>query len=498
MIEIGTDNVEEIHIDDDPICEVWQGEELLWEWIVSDEIPIANSRPTGSGFLWRPGSHGAVAQLVDDVLTDQTAYLVWFSLSFAFGSSRGGTRAGAWNIRFTTDSTDTSGSGAGPDLIAAWENYERAIELRAGDHSLILPGPNHPDNALQDATDPYSARYPADQDGGLADNDRIAAFITAYNDMTQAERNGLTITLRAKLCLDDVDPVTEAPGPVRNLTASIIEQTRFRASWDEPNTGGRVQGYRLEYRQGTSGTWIEESTPGILFDFIDGLTAGTTYQYRVRAENAAGNSAWVTGSVTTLAAGVTAPGPVRSLTAAGAIYSPSTRMFIDWRGPGTGGSVTSYEIEWGRTIDYSDGSATSNVTDYTVTGLNPSCTYYFRVRAVGPGGRSAWQSVSRATTGLQVPGPVRNLTARGEQTGGVVLPSIVIDWDAPNIGGVAGTYDVEWGPSNNPPGNSATTGNTRYTALAGVVSQQRHTVRVRGRNRSGAGAWATVSDILTP
>ena len=61
------------------------------------------------------------------------------------------------NAQFRTAPTPTGvGAGAGPDMSDAWETYESAITLTDGNgNSIVLKGPNHPDNAYAEGTEPY-------------------------------------------------------------------------------------------------------------------------------------------------------------------------------------------------------------------------------------------------------------------------------------------------------------------------------------------------------
>ena len=65
---------------------------------------------------------------------------------------------GSGNAQFYTDSSATGGSpiGAGPDLTPAWEIADEAITFtEEGGSSLILKGPNHPDNTFSDPSESY-------------------------------------------------------------------------------------------------------------------------------------------------------------------------------------------------------------------------------------------------------------------------------------------------------------------------------------------------------
>ena len=57
-------------------------------------------------------------------------------------------------VRLALNATDDP-SGAGPEFAAVLETAAAVFTFRAGSDAVVLKGPNHPDNAFQDPTDPY-------------------------------------------------------------------------------------------------------------------------------------------------------------------------------------------------------------------------------------------------------------------------------------------------------------------------------------------------------
>lgn len=87
---------------------------------------------------------------------------------------------------------------------------------------------------------------------------------------------------------------------------------------------------------------------------------------------------------------LTPPDPPINLTVTGVT---STSLTFNWQPAPTGGPVTSFEvrIDGGAPIDV--GLALS----YVFSGLSPSTVYLLEVRALGPGGASAWVPLSTVT-----------------------------------------------------------------------------------------------------
>ncbi len=77
-----------------------------------------------------------------------------------------------------------------------------------------------------------------------------------------------------------------------NLSASASGSSQINLSWRD--NSDNESGFRIERRTGTSGTWGQIATVGAnVTGYADtGLSAGTTYDYRVRAYNSGANSAY--------------------------------------------------------------------------------------------------------------------------------------------------------------------------------------------------------------
>ena len=104
---------------------------------------------------------------------------------------------------------------------------------------------------------------------------------------------------------------TTPPTAPSGLTATAISQTRIDLSWTASFDAVGVTGYKVERCQGdsTCTPFVEIATPTGTTYSNTGLTAGTTYSYRVRATDAAGNLSGYSNIVTqaTLGAPNTAP-----------------------------------------------------------------------------------------------------------------------------------------------------------------------------------------------
>jgi len=83
---------------------------------------------------------------------------------------------------------------------------------------------------------------------------------------------------------------TTAPTVPANLQASAVAATQINLSWSASTDNVGVTGYRVYRCQGSSCTNFARIATPTATSFQDtGLTANTTYRYRVRAIDAAGN-----------------------------------------------------------------------------------------------------------------------------------------------------------------------------------------------------------------
>ena len=82
------------------------------------------------------------------------------------------------------------------------------------------------------------------------------------------------------------------PAPPSNLTATAVSDTQVNLSWKDNSSN--ETGFRIERKTGPDGAYAEIATgaAGITTYQNPGLVKGTTYFYRVRAYNVAGNSGY--------------------------------------------------------------------------------------------------------------------------------------------------------------------------------------------------------------
>ncbi|MES2728330.1 MAG: fibronectin type III domain-containing protein [Bacteroidota bacterium] len=130
---------------------------------------------------------------------------------------------------------------------------------------------------------------------------------------------------------------------------------------------------------------------------LNGLAYSTRYFLRVRGFNKADTTDWYyENKFTTKVAPVAPLAPVLSLPANGAIKQPYTGLILTWKAVA---NVTVYEIQTDVSADFSNPLAGTNTTNQiTVSGLQPSTLYYWRVRGMNGTQPGAWSVPFSFTT----------------------------------------------------------------------------------------------------
>jgi hypothetical protein len=97
---------------------------------------------------------------------------------------------------------------------------------------------------------------------------------------------------------------TSTPSAPSSLKVTVYSASRLNLTWVD--NSGIESGFKIERKTGSGGTFSQIATVGanVKSYASTGLASGTTYYYRVRAYNGAGNSPYSnTASATTLASG---------------------------------------------------------------------------------------------------------------------------------------------------------------------------------------------------
>jgi chitodextrinase len=236
--------------------------------------------------------------------------------------------------------------------------------------------------------------YTGENFAGLVDEVRV------YNRALSAAEiqtdMGVAVGAPPPPVLDTVAP--SAPG---TLTATASGSTQINLAWGAATDNVGVTGYRVERCAGTGcSTFAQIATPTGTSFADTGLTAGTSYSYRVRATDAAGNlgSYSNVASATTTTPDTTPPSAPAALSATAA---SATQINLSWTAATDNVGVTGYRVEScqgsGCTTFTQIGTPTG--TTFSNTGLTASTSYSYRVRAVDAAGNlGAYSNVASVVT----------------------------------------------------------------------------------------------------
>lgn len=209
-----------------------------------------------------------------------------------------------------------------------------------------------------------------------------------------------------------VSPGATAPAVTTNAATSVADTTATLNGSVNPE--GAATTYKFDYGTTTSyGTSTTASSAGSGSSGVaenaalTGLTASTTYHYRVEATNATGTTLGSDQTFTTTATGGGGGGTAPAVVTSAATSVTST-------GAALNGTVnpdslaTTYTFDYGTSTSYgstqpatpasagSGSSATAEST--TLTGLSPSTTYHYRVEATNSAGTTDGSDQTFATS----------------------------------------------------------------------------------------------------
>ncbi len=188
--------------------------------------------------------------------------------------------------------------------------------------------------------------------------------------------------------------IVTIPNAPSSLVATAVSNTEIDLTWADNSTN--ETGFKVERSPNGTSSWTQIATPAAgatSYNNTTGLTANTTYYYRVRATNSAGDS-----SYSNIANTATLPNAPSAPSALAAAASDSSDIALTWTDNST--NETGFKIE--RSPDASTWTQITTVgagvTSFTDSGLAVSTKYYYRVRAYNSGGKSGYTGTANATT----------------------------------------------------------------------------------------------------
>ncbi len=293
---------------------------------------------------------------------------------------------------------------------------------------------------------------------------------------------------------------TQPPTAPSNLTATAVSGSQINLSWTASTDNVGVTQYLVERCQGTGCNSFAQigTTAGTTYNDT-GLTANTSYSYRVRATDAAGNLSPYSNvaSATTQNLDTQPPTAPSNLAATAA---SSSQINLSWTASTDNVGVTGYLVErcQGAGCNSFAQIGTTAGTTYNDTGLTANTSYSYRVRATDAAGNlSPYSNVASATTqnpDTQPPTAPSNLTATA-----VSSSQINLSWTAStdNVGVTEYLVERCQGAGCNNFAQIGTTTGTTYNDT-GLTANTSYSYRVRATDAAGnLSPYSNVSSATT-
>ncbi len=217
----------------------------------------------------------------------------------------------------------------------------------------------------------------------------------------------------ATLTITEAWDTPRSPKGLAATPAPGNETHGLDASWKSVTATPAVEGYVVRHRPVTDppAAWTDaEIQPG-LATTLTGLNAGTRYEIRVFARNAAGDGA-ESGSVFAYTADGGCPMAAPAVTTPEGARAHSD-LNVSWQAPACGSSLSGYRVRYREDPDVENVEndwieIAAAGTAATLTGLTPDTAWTVAVRAVAVGGdKGPWSPAGMGRTGLDTRLPPR-------------------------------------------------------------------------------------------
>ena len=324
----------------------------------------------------------------------------------------------------------------------------------------------------------------------------------SYTDSGLSARTGYTYRVRAYNSVGNssysgtASATTKAPPPPPDapsaLSATAKSSSQIDLSWDD-NSDDET-GFKIERRLSTSSSFSQIGTTSANdTDYTDsGLSASTTYVYRVRAYNANGNSGYSDTDRATTRSNV--PGAPTSLSASA---KSSSQIDLSWTDNSSNESGFKIERKLSSAANSSFrqvGTTSANDNDYSDSGLSEGTGYTYRVRAYNAAGNSSYSASASATTKVSIPSAPSSLSASARSA-----TTIRLSWtdNASNESGFKIERKLSSAADSSFSQVGTASANARSYTDSGLSASTGYTYRVRAYNSAGNSSYSGTASATT-
>ncbi len=314
----------------------------------------------------------------------------------------------------------------------------------------------------------WTSRMITAQDGDIAE-DRVVAAAGSYTSTATID-NGDWVMQMVAFRAGSAGPDTQPPTAPSNLTATAISGSQINLAWSAATDNVGVTNYLVESCAGVGCSSFAQIAIVTGTSFSNtGLVASTSYSYRVRATDAAGNLGPYS-SVATAATPTPDTQPPSAPTGLSATPS-GTQINLSWTASTDDVGVTAYLVErcQGSGCSTFAQVGTSGSPSYSDTGLSAGTTYGYRVRASDAAGNlSGYSNVASATTSAAVSNPTYVQGAYG--TPQTATSSVTVTYGGVQAAGDLNVVVIGWNDSTSTIASvTDTKGNSYGVAVAPKV-----------------------------